>query len=308
MNGQHQFVTVADEGHLGLAEAPQVLHAGVVLGHLEVEIVGIVGVLQLLAVGILIGLLHLVGIVDEAGEQGQVCGLLADLLGEQTETLIAVLVLLNDLPPVVDGLAIGERLGVVIPERLRSIQRIAVLQVGLVQVGADVAGIEGLDDALVVPLIEDAAVDVLGLQHVGGDVATVMLDLGLVQHFVGVQVGNNNIQAGIHLFEGLLSLHHLGGGSVNIDGDIFLQGLLIELVIGHVAPLIPIGAIELLAGLGVNTQVQGGLRSLLAALRGSRSFLLLTAGSQAQDHDRCQQQRKKLLHLHRVFSFRFENM
>jgi hypothetical protein len=171
VNGQGQLIAVVDEGHLHLAEPPHVLHARVVLGHLEGEIRGIIGVLQRLAVDILIGLLHLVGIDDEAGEQGQVRGLRADLLTEDLILLAAVVVLLNDVPPAGNGLAIGERGSIIIPEGLRAVQGQTVLQQVLVNVRTDIGGILGLKDAGLIMLIEDGAVDILGLKHVGGDVA-----------------------------------------------------------------------------------------------------------------------------------------
>ena len=72
MDRLHQLVAVTDEGHLHLGEAPHVLQTGVVLRHLELEAAAVVGVLQGLAVQVLIGLLHLLGVDHEAGEQGQV--------------------------------------------------------------------------------------------------------------------------------------------------------------------------------------------------------------------------------------------
>ena len=162
--------------------------------------------------------------------------------------------------------------------------------------GADVAGIEGLQDALVIPLVEHAAADVLGLQHVGGNIAGLMLDLGLAQNLVGVQVGDDQVQAGIHLFKGLLSLQHFGGGRVNIDGGVLLQSLLIQLLVGHVTPLIIIGAIELFASLGVTAQVQGAPGGLLgssgisAGRAGLLALLASAAGRQAENHHAGQQQ------------------
>ena len=318
MDGQHQLVAVADEGHLSLGKAPQVLHARVVLGNLESEAGGVVGVLQVLAIGVLVGLGHFVGVDDEAGEQGEVRGLLADFLGVEGEFLVAGVILLDDLPPAVDGLAIGERFGVVIPEGLRGVQGIAVLQVLLGDVGADVPGIEGLDDALVIVLVEHFSVDVLGLEHVGGDVSGFVFHPGLAQDLVGVQVGDHQVQAGKRLLKGLLFLQHLGGGGVDVDGGVFLQGQLVELLVGHVAPLVIVGAIDVFSGVHVIAQLQVGGGSGVAAvgrLLGPGggagvggglgiAALVAAAGGQAEDHYQGHQQRKEFL-LHQIFSFRF---
>ena len=297
MDGQHQLVTVADEGHLGLREAPQILHAGVVLGNFKVKGGSVIGVFQILAVGILVGLSHFIGIVDEAGEQRQVGTFLTDLLGEQAVLLSAVLVLLNDLPPAVDGLTVGEGLGVIIPHGLRGVQRITVFQVAFVDVRADVLGIIGLQDVLVVPLVEHVAVDVLGLQYVGGDVAGVVLDFGLGEHFVSLQIGDHQIQAGISGLKALFHLHHLGGGGVDVDGGVLLQSFLEKLFVGLVAPFVIIGAVVVFAGVDViaEMQVAGGFAVGLGVI----GVALAAAGSQAQHHGQGEEQRKKLLHFHR---------
>ena len=302
MDGQHQLVAVADEDQRSLGEAPQVLHAGVVLRHLEGEAGGVIGVLQVGAVDILVGLGHLVSVGDEAGEQGQIRGLRANLLGEEAILLAAVGILLDDLPPALDGLAIGERLGVVVPEGLGGIQGEAELQILLINVGADVPGIEGFQNALVIILEEHVAVNVLGLEYVGSDIVGAVLDLSLAQNFAGVQVGDHQIQAGIHLLKTLFTLKHLGGGGIDVDllgaALNFLKGLLIEFLVGHVAPLVPIGAIDLFTSLGIVAELAAvGLGGAIAAVGlggggiaavGGRSVRLAAAGRQAQHHNGCQ--------------------
>ena len=183
--------------------------------------------------------------------------------------------------------------------------------------GADIAGIEGLDDAVVIVFVEDFAVDVFGLEHVRRDVVGFIFDLGLAQNLVGVQVGDHQVQAGIHFLEGLLGLQHLGGGGVDGDGGVFGFGLLVELLVGHVAPLVIVGAVNADAGFQVIAQLQvgrGGVAALgrllsvagglgIAALLGVAA-LVAAAGGQAEDHDQGHQQCKEFL-LHRIFSFRF---
>ena len=117
MDGVNQLVTVADEGHfLELGEAPQVFYARVILRHFELKAAGVIGVLQVFAVELLIIGLHLVGMVDETGKQGQIRGFLTDFLGKQPVFLGTVGILLNDLPPACDRLAVGERFRIIIPE------------------------------------------------------------------------------------------------------------------------------------------------------------------------------------------------
>ena len=170
---------------------------------------------------------------------------------------------------------------------------------------ADVLGIIGLQNILIVPLVEDVAVDVLGLEHVGGDVAGLVLDFGLGEHFVVVQIGNHQIQTGIGFLKALLHLHHLGGGGVDIDGGVLLQGFLEKLFVGLVAPFVVIGAVEALAGVEIvaKMQVAGGI----AAGLGVAGFIgaLAAAGGQTQRHGEGEKQCKKLLHFHRGLLSRF---
>ena len=301
MDGQHQLITVTDEGHLGLREAPQVLHAGVLLGNFKVEIGGIVGVFQILAVGVLIGLRHLVGVVDEAGKQGQVRGLLTDLLGEQVVLLGAVVLLLNDLPPAVDGLPIGEGGGVVEPHGLGGVQRIAIFQVFLVDVRADVLGEVRLQNVLIVPLVEHVAVDILGLEHVGGDVAGVVLDFGLGEHLVVVQIEYHQIKAGVGFLKTLLHLQHLGGGGVDVDGGVLRQGFFIKLVVGLFTPVVIVGAVIIFTGVKViaKVQVAGGSFAAGLGIVGGLVGALAAAGGQTQHHGKREKQCRKLLHIHR---------
>ncbi len=299
MDRLHQLVAVTDEGHLHLGEAPHVLQTGVVLRHLELEAATVIGVLQRLAVQVLIGLLHLVGVDHEAGEQGQVGGLGADLLGKQAVLLGAVLVLLDDLPPAGHGLLIGEGFGVVVPEALGGVQGIAVAQQVLVHLGGEVAGIEGGHVARFVVVKEDVAVDILGLKDIAEDVAGVGFQHALLQDFVLVHVHDDHVQTGVGGFKIVLRLHHLGGGGVDVDLGVLLdllQSLLIQLVVGHIAPLVIDGAEELgvlhllgliLAGILV-------VAALVVALTGRAVVRLLVviaaAGRQAQQHGQGQQE------------------
>ena len=169
---------------------------------------------------------------------------------------------------------------------------------------ADVPGIEGLQNALVVVLEEHVAVDILGLEHVGGDIVGAVLNLSLAQNLAGVQVGDHQIQTRIHLLKVLFALEHLGGGGVDVDllgaALNFLKGQLIELLVGHVAPLVPIGAIDLFTSLGIVAELAAvGLGGAIAAVGlggggiaavGGRSVRLAAAGRQAQHHNGCQQE------------------
>ena len=169
--------------------------------------------------------------------------------------------------------------------------------------------------------MEDFAVDVFGLQDVGGDVVGFIFDLGFAQNLVGVQVGHHQIQLGIHVFKGFFGFQHLGGGGVNGDFLVtvrrFLLGHFVELFVGHVAPLVIVGAVVVGIGFHIvaDGQGAGGIAGRLGVAGGLRitgglgvplgvAALVVAAGGQAEDHDQGHQQRKEFL-LHQIFSFRF---
>ena len=170
---------------------------------------------------------------------------------------------------------------------------------------ADVLGEVRLQNVLIVPLVEHVAVDVLGLEHVGGDVAGVVLDFGLGEHLVVVQIEYHQIKAGVGFLKALLHLHHLGGGGVDIDGGLLLQSFFVKLFVGLVAPFVVIGAVKALAGVEIvaKMQVAGGI----AAGLGVAGFIgaLAAAGGQTQRHGEGEKQCKKLLHFHRGLLSRF---
>ena len=304
----HQLVAVADEGDLHLAEAPQILHAGVVRRYIG-EGAGVIGVLQILTVDFLVVGGHLVGVHDKAGENGKVRCLGADLLGKDAVLLAAVLVLFDDLPPAVNGLTIGEGFGVVVPEGLGGVERIAVAEQALVDMGADVLRIEGGDDAVLIVAEEHIAVDVLHLQHIALDVAGIGFQAALLQDLIVVQIHDVHGQAGESFLKGVLHLEHFGGGGVDVDGaavlDLF-QGLGIELFVAHLAPVVIDGAVKgriLYRG-------RVGLRRGVGLLLRGRGILLggpslgAAAGDKTQEHAESQQQSADLAQFHSFFSFR----
>ena len=180
---------------------------------------------------------------------------------------------------------------------------------------ADVLGEVRLQNVLIVPLVEHVAVDVLGLKHVGGDVAGVVLDFGLGEHLVAVQIEYHQIKAGVGFLKTLLHLQHLGGGGVDIDGGLLLQSFFVKLFVGLVAPFVVIGAVKAFAGVEIvaKMQVTGGIAAGLgvaggiAAGLGVAGFIgaLAAAGGQTQHHGEGEKQCKKLLHFHRGLLSRF---
>ena len=308
MHSQNQLVAVADKGHLLLAEPPHELNTGIVLGHVKVKAGGIVGILQIGAVQILIGLLHLVGIDDKAGEQGQVRGLGADFLGEQAILLAAVLLLLDQLPPAGDGLTVGEGGGVVVPEGLGRVQGVAVAQQRIIDMRADILGVERGHIAFLVVVEEHIAVYVLHMQNVALNVLGIGFLHAFFEGFVVVQIHDVNGQLRILFQKQVFFLLHLGGGSVDIDGAVCLGLFLcqfVQLFVGHLAPLVVDGAEEV-GILGVHIGLTGsGFRVLFVGVACLGGIVLGAAGRKAQHHNQRQKQgQDPFFH----FMFSFQNM
>ena len=98
--------------------------------------------------------------------------------------------------------------------------------------------IEGRAEAFLIEIEEHVAVHVLGLEHVGSNVAGLGLNAALAEYFILVQVIDDQIDIRIQFLEALFRLEHLGGGGVHGQFSAFRLGLLVELGVGHGAPVV----------------------------------------------------------------------
>ena len=300
MDCRNNFVAVRDKGHLHLGETPHILIARVVLRNLKIGELGrVIGVLQRFAVQILISFLHRVRVDNERSEQGKVRLLGADFLGNDGILLVAVLVLLHELPPVGDRLGVRVHIGIIIPVGQGRIEGHAVGDKVVVHdMFTDIGREVQLYIALRHKLDKDIARNVLALEHVGVDVVGLGLGTHLVNGLGLVEVERNCIQAvrAVLFIEQVADFLDPGGNAVNRDITGFGLCRFDQLFLGHVVPRNLVGEI-LLEGARVPEAVvsaaavvrrRAAVRRLAVVRRGIISAA--AAGRKGEYH--CQRQQK----------------
>ena len=251
------------------------------LQELEAGVLTAVGQLQLFAVEVLVSGGQTVRLLThaEAGDPGAPGQVVQRILHHD----LALPLGLGQLPDVGDGRTVGISLGVVEELSQLNVQRSGGGGVLGVDVGEDVSGLVVVELAALDVFDVHGAVLVLDVDHVSGGGAGVILTGDLLQQLVGGNIKGHALQAGILCHESIGNLGAAGGDGVQGHGSAFLQGLLIQFLVGLVG-VVDAGLLLPLGQIGRSGSLSGGL-GLGRGLSGLFLGLLAAAGGQAEKHD-----------------------